>query len=436
MAAPVRFHFRRQVARARRGPGVRPFGRGTVASVALWSAVLTACGADSHPQTTLDPASDIARDIAGLQAMIFWWIMGVLVVVTAVLIYVLFRFRDRPDAPEPRRIHGNNTLEILWTLGPAVIVVLILVPTVKTIFRSYQEPPAGAVRVEAIAHQWWWEFRYPDLGVVTANQIHVPTGRPVHLTLSSADVLHNFWAPRLAGKRYTYPRLPGPAAERENFNVLLFTVDEPGAYSGQCAEFCGIAHAFMRFQVVAMEGEAFEEWVADMGGAPSGEAPDSVAPGAAADTAASSEARDTAAPAVARDTAAPAGQAAAPDAGAQDATPRPPAADTTETIPSTDQIERGRALFTSRPCVACHAIQGVSQGVIGPSLTRFGERWSVGAGAVDNTQENLEAWIRDPGAIKPGTKMPGARVEGGGMPPTNLTDDEVAAIAAYLLSLK
>lgn len=427
MAAPVRFLFRSQVARARRGLGVRSSGRGTAVSVALWSAVVTACGADRHPQTTLDPASDIARDIAGLQAMIFWWIMGVLLVVTAVLIYVLVRFRDRPDAPEPRRIHGNNTLEILWTLGPAVIVVLILVPTVKTIFRSYQEPPAGAVRVEAIAHQWWWEFRYPDLGVVTANQIHVPTGRPVHLSLSSADVLHNFWAPRLAGKRYTYPRLPGPAAERENFNVLLFTVDQPGEYAGQCAEFCGTAHAFMRFQVVAMERDAFDGWVADMGGAPSGVAPDPAVPGVPADPTA------------------PAGQAAAAAAVAQDTTPRPPVADTTprppvadttETIPSTDRIERGRTLFTSRPCVACHAIQEVSQGVIGPSLTRFGERWSVGAGALDNTQENLEAWIRDPGAIKPGAKMPGARVEGGGMPPTNLTDDEVAAIAAYLLSLK
>lgn len=407
MAAPVRFHSRRQVARPRRGLGVPSFGLGTVIPVALWSAVLTACGADRHPQTTLDPASDIARDIASLQAMIFWWIMGVLVVVTAVLIYVLVRFRDRPGAPEPRRIHGNNTLEILWTLGPAVIVVLILVPTVKTIFRSYQEPPAGAVRVEAIAHQWWWEFRYPELGVVTANQIHVPTGRPVHLSLSSADVLHNFWAPRLAGKRYTYPRLPGPAAERENFNVLLFTVDQPGEYAGQCAEFCGIAHAFMRFQVVAMEGDAFEGWVADMGGALPGEAADTAAPAAAAS-----------------------------DVGSQDTTPRQPAADTTGTIPSTDQVERGRTLFTSRPCVACHAIQGVSQGVIGPNLTRFGERWSVGAGAVDNTQENLEDWIRDPGAIKPGAKMPGARVEGAGMPPMNLTDDEVAAIAAYLLSLK
>ena len=368
------------------------------------SALVAACGAERHPQTTLDPASDIARDIAGLQAMIFWWILGVLVVVTAVLVYVLFRFRQRPGAPPPRRIHGNNTLEILWTLGPAVIVALILVPTVRTIFRSYQEAPEGAVRVEAIGHQWWWEFRYPDLGVVTANQIHVPVGRPVHLSLSSADVLHNFWAPRLAGKRYTYPRLPGPGGERENFNVLLFTVEEPGAYSGQCAEFCGTSHAHMRFRVVAMGERAFDDWVADMGGG---------GPPAAEEDPGGIEPED--------------------DGGAS-ATAT--AQDTVARIPSDAQVEQGRALFAARPCVACHAVQGVSQGALGPSLTRFGDRWSIGAGARANTQENLEAWIEDPGAIKPEAKMPGARVAGGGMPPTNLTDEEVAAIAAYLLSLK
>jgi cytochrome c oxidase subunit 2 len=265
--------------------------------------------------------------------------------------------------------------------------------------------------------------------VVTANQIHVPAGRPVHLTLSSADVLHNFWAPRLGGKRYTYPELPGPGGERENFNVLLFTVDEPGSYSGQCAEFCGTSHAHMRFRVVAMEDGGFADWVTSMGGsmAEGVTPPVPPAPGEPPSTEPDTAADGVTVP----DTAASASVA-------QDTMPTEPstAQDTTPSIPSTALVDQGRALFTSRPCVACHAIEGVSAGVIGPSLTRFGDRWSVGAGALDNTQENLEAWIRDPGAIKAGAKMPGARVEGGGTPPTNLTDEEVAAIAAYLLSLR
>lgn len=379
-------------ARSHRYGFFAPIGRllGAI-PVGIGALVLAGCEAERYPQTTLDPATDFARDIASLQAMIFWWIMGVLVVVTTVLLYVLIRFRARPGAPEPRRIHGNNTLEILWTLGPAVIVAMILVPTVQTIFASYQTAPDGAIRVEAIGHQWWWEFRYPDLGVVTANQIHVPAGTPVHLELSSADVLHNFWAPRLGGKRYSYPDLPGPASERENFNVLTFTIDEPGSYSGQCAEFCGTSHAHMRFQVVAMDDGAFGEWVSDMGAA-----------------------------------------AAAPAPAAQDsAAAAPPAQD-----PNAALIEQGRQIFAARTCVVCHTIEGVSQGVLGPSLTRFGERWSLGAGAADNTQENLEAWIREPGAIKAEAKMPGAQVEGGGMGPTGLSDEEITAVAAYLLSLR
>jgi cytochrome c oxidase subunit II len=104
--------------------------------------------------------------------------MGILVIVVALILYAAFRFRERPDTPHPEQIHGNTTLEIAWTIAPALIVVFIGIPTVRTIFDTQREPPEDALVVEVIGHQWWWEFRYPEYGVVTANQMWMPTDRP------------------------------------------------------------------------------------------------------------------------------------------------------------------------------------------------------------------------------------------------------------------
>ncbi len=221
--------------------------------LALVGAVLlTGCGGP-FPQSSLAPVSDFARMIDDLFRSIVWWAALVFVVVEGVLIYTLVRYRDRggDDTPEP--VHGHTLLEIGWTLAPAVILVLIAVPTVRTIW-LVDNPPrqADPLQVEVVGHQWWWEFDYPGLDVTTANELHVPVGRTVELSLRSADVIHSFWVPRLGGKRDVNP------GERTG---LWFTVDSAGRYEGQCAEFCGTSHALMRMQVVAQPPEAFRDWV-------------------------------------------------------------------------------------------------------------------------------------------------------------------------------
>jgi len=340
----------------------------------LACAALAAGCAGEHPQSTFRPVSDFAATLEDLYYEVFLWTLVVLVVVEAVLVYVVVRYRRRPGQPPPPKLHGHVGLELAWTLIPAVIVAFIAVPSIRAVFRSYRPAGPDAVVVEAIGHQWWWEFRYPQYGVVTANQFRLPVGRPVEVRLSSADVLHNFWIPRVAGKRYNYPTVRRPQ-EAPRYNELAFTIAEPGEYPGQCAEFCGTAHAIMRMRLVAQPADSFEAWVRAM------------------------------------------------------KTPVEP--------PPGSLAERGRQIFLGRVCVACHTIEGTpARGILGPNLTRFGERWSVGAGALPNTPENVAAWIRDPQAIKPGARMPGARRGAAGMPPTGLSEEEIRAVAAYLTSLR
>ena len=214
--------------------------------------VLSAC-AGQHPQSTLDPRSDFATDLSDLYKNIFNWAVGVFVVVEGLLLFVVFRFRAREGAPPPPRTHGNTVLEIAWTLAPALILVAIAVPTIRTVFKVAGDAPAGAIRVEVIGHQWWWEYRYPDLGVITANELHVPVGRPIAVSITSADVIHSWWAPRLGGKRDAIPN---------HTNRIAFTADSVGTYMGQCVEFCGASHANMRLRVMVDSAAGFDAWIA------------------------------------------------------------------------------------------------------------------------------------------------------------------------------
>lgn len=396
----------------------RALRRGAASGGAVLASVLLAGCAGDYPQTTFRPVTDFARQTDALFHYIFWLTVGILVIVEVVLFYVIVRYRDRPGA-EAKQIHGNNKLEVAWTIAPAIIVVLIIVPTVRTIFRSYELPPKGALTVEAIGHQWWWEFKYPQYGpnARTSNQLYLPVGRPVEIVTSSADVIHSWWVPRLSGKRdaFPIPALPPGATPPTRYHHLVFTVDSPGVYWGQCAEYCGAGHALMQMRVVAVSQDSFATMVHDF------------VNGTPAQPAGAAPATTTAMASVAP---LPAGQAKADSAKA--AAPARPGAP-----PEGTEARKGYDIFMTHACVACHRIAGTPAiGRIGPDLTLVGLRWAIGAGTLKNSPADIEKWVTDPGAVKQGAKMPGVKVPGGGIPPTGLTPTQVAAVAAYLSSLK
>src|SRR5690606_37071810 len=210
------------------------------------------------------PVTDYGEALNRVFANTFWWTMLILTLVCVLVLVTILRFRERPDTPHPKQIHGNTKLELMWTIAPALIVVLMGIPTVQTIFATQRRPAEDALTIEVIGHQWWWEFRYPELNVITANQFYVPVGREVHLRMHSADVIHSFWIPRLGGKRDVNPLPRTAEGERQRYNHILFTATEPGLYSGQCAEFCGDSHGIMAVTAVAVEPAEFDAWVASM----------------------------------------------------------------------------------------------------------------------------------------------------------------------------
>ena len=221
-------------------------------ALTLAAIVLGGCAFDT-PMSTVAPHSDVARGILDVYALITWVSAIVAVIVFGGLAWVLTHYRDRPGAALPRQIRGHTLLELSWTIAPALVLLVIAIPTIQVIFRTQGVAPNGALEITVRGWQWWWEFRYPSLGVVTANETYVPIGQPVVLRLEGPDVIHSFWVPRLGGKRDV---IPG------RVNQINFTADQPGDLWGQCAEFCGASHANMRMRVKAVPREEFDRWVA------------------------------------------------------------------------------------------------------------------------------------------------------------------------------
>jgi cytochrome c oxidase subunit II len=234
----------------------------TVLTVAgVWRPALGVPGDDGvHLSSIFDPVSPPAIAIYDLSLLVLAICGGIFVVVAGLLTYSVIRFRQRPgDDREPPQVYGSNQIELAWTVLPLIIVVVLFLVTTRTIIAVQDAPaPPAAVKVRVIGHQWWWEFRYPDLGIVTANELHVPVSnatdrRPTYLALESADVIHSFWIPQLNGKTDLIPN---------RTNSMWIEPLQAGVYLGQCAEYCGTQHAKMQLRVIAHPVDEFDRWVA------------------------------------------------------------------------------------------------------------------------------------------------------------------------------
>jgi cytochrome c oxidase subunit II len=222
---------------------------------AVLAIAFTACSAAGYPNSVFTRHTDFNRDIGSLFDILIWLGTIVFIFVEAILLYTIWRYRRRSDQDRPEHVHGNTTLEILWTAIPALILAFIAVPTVRTIFKTQAVASADALQVEVIGHQWWWEFRYPQYKITTANELYLPVGRKVNFMLKSNDVIHSFWIPQLGGKRDVVTNHP---------NYLWFTPDSVGeqAWNGMCVEYCGASHANMRFKTFTVSAANFESWAA------------------------------------------------------------------------------------------------------------------------------------------------------------------------------
>jgi cytochrome c oxidase subunit 2 len=243
---------------------------------------------------------------------------------------------------------------------PVLIVVILFLATARVIFSTeLARKPADALDVTVIGHQFWWEYRYPKLGIVTANELHIPVSDPSHptptyLTMSSADTNHSFWVPRLAGKTDLIPN---------KVNTMWIDPGAAGLYLGQCAQYCGAQHAKMLIRVYADSPQQFAAWVAQQQ------------------------------------------KPAAEDFGGAE----------------------GEAVFQHNACISCHTVAGtVATGKVGPDLTHVASRDTIASGSVPNTATNMRAWVENPAHFKPGALMP----------EMHLSDHDLDAVTAYLMTLK
>ena len=384
---------------------------------------------EAHPNTTLVPHSDFGREIDFLWDRLLLLGTIVFILVEGALIYVVFRYRRRENQGTPPQTHGSTKLEITWTLIPAVILVFIAVPTVKTIFITEAQAAPGSLNIEVTGHQWWWEFKYPEYGVTTANEIYLPVGRTVNFRLRSADVIHSFWTPQLGGKRDV-------VTNRTNY--LWYTPDSSTAssvWNGFCVEYCGSSHANMRFRVFTVTPAQFDSWVAGQ------KLPAKFGAVAGPATAAGMTTPAVTAGAI------PAGYIFPRENIPDFAIPHSPIpSDLKFTAGLTGVAARGKDVFSSAACAGCHSIAGnpAAVGVVGPNLTHFGSRSTIAAGRFPNRAAYLALWIKNARKMKPDVLMPTLGMDeddpvlkakvtsaNGG-----LTDQQIADIVAYLTALK
>ncbi len=212
------------------------------------------------PTNIFAPLSTPAQSVFDLSLFVLEVTGAIFLVVFSLLVYAAVKFRKKGGASEkePTQVYGSVQLELAWTVIPVLIVVVLFLASARVIGSVQNaEPPANAIQVTVIGHQFWWEYRYPSLGVVTANELHIPVSDPTHpsptfLTLLSADTDHSFWVPRLAGKTDLIPNHP---------NRMWVDPHETGLYLGQCAQYCGTQHALMLLRVYVQTRDEFDRWI-------------------------------------------------------------------------------------------------------------------------------------------------------------------------------
>jgi cytochrome c oxidase subunit II len=304
------------------------------------------------PTNIFAPAATPAHSIFDLSMLVLGITLVIFLVVGGMLLYALIRFRHRPDDSdqEPAQIYGSDQIELSWTVIPILIVVMLFLSTARVIMGTQAIPkPENSLDVTVIGHQFWWEYRYPKLGVVTANELHIPVSdpakpMPTYLTMSSADTDHSFWVPRLAGKTDVIPN---------RINTMWIDPSEAGLYLGQCAQYCGTQHAKMLLRVYADTPEQFAAWISQQ---------------------------------------------------------KKPAQQDFAGNPAATE---GQTVFIHNACINCHAVNGTAAtGRFGPDLTHLASRDTIASGAVPNTPENLRKWIDDPNSMKPGSLMPPMHLNG------------------------
>ena len=428
--------------------------------IAVALLAVAACGGQ-YPNSTFNHTSDLNTDTDALWDRLLFFGTIVFVFVEALLLLTIWKFRKRPDSPEPKHVHGNAILEITWTVIPALILVLIAVPTVKTIFKTQAKAKAGSLQVEVVGHQWWWEFRYPELGVVTANELYLPAGRTVNFALITRDVLHSFWTPQLGGKRDLI-------TNRTNWLWYTPNADLAGqVFNGFCTEYCGSSHANMRFHTIVVSPADFDSWAAHQKGnaayAPV-PAPPAGAPAATKTAAAPAKPAAAAMAAMPGMPGMPGMDMAAANTGyvfpldkmPVHTVPQTPLPSGANEIKFDDSLlaggdpQRGRDIVTNlgkAACMTCHGIKGEmvimqDKDLKGPNLTHFATRHVIAGGIYKNEAATLARWIKNAPVMKPGSIMPTQgmgeynpmmkmKVTAGG-----LDDRQIADIVAYLMALK
>jgi cytochrome c oxidase subunit 2 len=366
-----------------------------VAAVAL---VLAACSeVKNNGQNSMEPKGSHAQKIYDLfvPILIIAIVVGIAIIVATIFVATKFRYKKGKNE-NPKQVHGNTRLEIGWTVLPALLLAIIAVPTVATIFDLAENPGPQALQVHVVGKQWWWEFKYPDAKVVTADEMVIPTGRDVFVKLDACEgegasktcnVIHSFWVPELSGKKDV---VPGQT------NTLTLSADKPGTYLGQCAEYCGLSHANMRFRVIAKSPADFQEWLSEQQQGP-------VNPLTDADG--------------------------------------NPAGPTQELLVNSKNFG----------CVNCHIFDDSSKASYGPNLTHLASRTTFASGAYPLTRDNLVNWVMDAPSMIPmesqGCRLPVGQGICVGMPsfihdtPTSggykaMTHQQAEDIADFLLEQK